>query len=384
MLLITGVLFMIGCEQASEESGKEGDPGNQDNKSLAETLLLKDWMPESIYKIPANEPQEATVPVIDMHAHDYTQSKEEVKKRVEIMDAAGIEKSMILTKKTGAEFDALMDKYAEYPDRFEVYCGFDFSKYPEEGWADHAVEELKRCVEAGAVGVGEVHDKGGGLNNASREEMDMHPDDPAMDPLFEACAELGIPVNIHVAEPIWMYEPMDSTNDGLIRAHTWRVKNQDKIVLHQGMMDILENMLERHPNTTFIAAHLANLTYDFAQLGRLLDNYPNLYADVSARFAEFATIPRTTADFFEEYQDRIVYGTDYGFETFDNNTEYGNNTTTLEMYRTTFRVLETRDDHFYLTDLVGYKWPMYGLDLSEEALEKIYRENALKILKMNK
>lgn len=101
---------------------------------------------------------------------------------------------------------------------------------------------------------------------------------------------------------------------------------------------------------------------------------------MSARFAEFSAVPRSAAIFFEKYQDQIVYGTDYGWETWDKNTDYGNNTTTLEMFRMTFRVLETRDDHFYMTDLVGYKWPMYGLGLSDEALQKIYRGNALKII----
>ncbi|HKJ67068.1 MAG TPA: amidohydrolase family protein, partial [bacterium] len=223
-------------------------------------------------------------------------------------------------------------------------------------------------------------DKGQGMSYCPTKTPGMHPDDPRMDPLFEKCAELGLPVNLHIADPMWMYEPMDSTNDGLMRAYTWRIQNQDEIVGHQGMIDILDNTLARHPNTTFVIAHLGNLTYDLSKLGELFDKHPNFYADISARFAEFSTIPRTAARFFEEYQDRIVYGTDYGWETFDNHTDYGNNTTTVEMFRMTFRVLETLDDHFYLTDLVGYKWPMYGLGLSDEALRKIYRANALEIM----
>ena len=348
--------------------------GNQVGHELPDRLLLKNWMPQSIYKIPVTNIEKAKYQVIDMHAHDYTITKEDVAERVHVMDEAGIQKSVVFTDATGAKFDSLYSLYAAFPDRFMVYCGFDFSGFPNEGWSNTAVQELKRCVQEGAAGVGELHDKGAGLVEG------LHPDDPRMDTLWEACAELHIPVNLHMADPIWMYLPMDSLNDGLMRSYTWRIKNQDKIVGLDGLMDIFENTLQKHPNTVFVAAHLANLTFNLSRLGEMLDKHPNLYADVSARFAEFSTIPRYTAAFFEKYSDRIVYGTDYGWETFDKHSDYGNNTSLLTMFRMTFRVLETTDDHFYLTDLVGYKWPMYGLGLSDSTLKKIYRGNALKII----
>ena len=357
----------IGCNQTTNR-----EPADQANP---ETLLLKDWMPKSIYKVPVTDIQKAQFPVIDMHAHDYTKSPEDVAKRLEIMDEVGLERSVIFTYATGAKFDSIYSLYSKYPDRFDVYCGLDLAGYEEKGWSERAVNELRRCVKEGAAGVGELHDKGSGLIKG------MHSDDPRMDPLFEACAELKIPVNFHISEPTWMSEPMDSTNDGLMRSWTWRIKNKDSVVDHKGLMEILANTLKRHPNTTFVAAHLANCSFDFSILGRLFDEYPNLYADISARFSEFSTIPRNTAAFFEKYQDRIVYGTDYGWEVWDKHSDYGNNTTLDSMYRMTFRVLETTDEHFYLTDLVGYKWPMYGLGLSDGALKKIYHDNAMKIRK---
>jgi hypothetical protein len=101
-----------------------------------------------------------------------------------------------------------------------------------------------------------------------------------------------MPINIHVAEPIWFYQPMDSTNDGLMNAYHWRLDNQPGIVGHQGMIQILERAVKRHPKTTFIACHFANCDYDLTILGDLFDKYPNLYADISARYAETAPIPR--------------------------------------------------------------------------------------------
>jgi len=194
----------------------------------------------------------------------------------------------------------------------------------------------------------------------------MHADDPRMDPVWEKCGELCMPVSIHVADPKWMYEKMDSTNDGLMNAYTWRLDNQPDIVDHQGMVDILERTVKKHPNTIFIACHLANCSYDLNIIAKLLDSYPNLYIDISARYAEICATPRATASFIEKYQDRILYGTDMG--------------TSAEMYGITFRLLETADEHIY-NESFSYHWPLHGLNLPDKVLEKIYRLNAKKLIK---
>jgi len=95
----------------------------------------------------------------------------------------------------------------------------------------------------------------------------------------------------------------------------------------------------------------------------MLDEFPNLYADVAARYAEIAPIPRFVSTFMDSYRERILYGTDMH--------------PTEQMYQTTFRILESADEHFYETDRFGYHWALNGLSLSDEALRNIYRENAL-------
>lgn len=338
-------------------------------------------MPQNIHQVPRSDVTRAATPAIDVHTHAYAENKKEVDRVIESMDSVGVDKLIILTGATGAKFNALVDRYSKYPDRFDLWCGIDYSGYMEQDWSEKAVAKLERCTEMGATGIGEMSDKGKGLVPTTDPDSQMHPNDPRMDPIFEKAAEMGLPVNIHIGEPIWMYQPMDSTNDGLGRANIWEVKHQDVTVSHSDMIDVMEETLKRHPNTTFIACHLMNLNNNLARLGDLLDQYSNLYIDISARYAEFATIPRYAAQFFEKYQDRILYGTDYGFEVFghvdDGN---GDRTSLAEMYRMTFRVLETTDDHFYRTDLLGYKWPLYGLGLSDQALEKIYRGNAQRVL----
>ncbi len=236
---LAGLLLLLVSSCTQSDATKQTEPSDD----IAD-IKLRDWMPESIHKAGNTDIQQAKYPVIDLHAHAYAKTEEEVDKRVEIMDAAGIEKSLILTKATGDDFKEIHSLYSKYPDRFEVYCGIDYEGFEEDGWSQKAVEQLRRDVEAGCTGLGEMHDKGAGMGGAPGPGM--HPDDPRMDAIFEEAASLEIPVNLHVAEPIWMYEPMDSTNDGLMRAHTWQVKDQDQIVGHDGMIEIMDKTLERH------------------------------------------------------------------------------------------------------------------------------------------
>lgn len=335
-----------------------------------ETLLLKDYRPQSIYKIPVTQVPRAKYPIIDMHSHPYAKTEAEIDQWVRTMDEVGVEKTVILTMAIGAEFDGIYKKYSKYPKRFEMWCGFDFSGYDKPGFGPAAVKELERCHAAGARGVGEIHDKGKGLRSGKSSAPGMHPDDARADALFEKCGDLGMPISLHVADPIWMYQKMDLHNDGLMNAYQWRLDNQPGIVGLSGMIDILERTVARHGNTIFVACHFANLDYDLARLGEVLDRHPNLYADISARYAETAPIPRFAAQFYEKHSDRLVYGTDMGFD--------------LAMYRTTFRILESLDEHFYEVDQFSYHWALNGFGLSDSVLKNVYLENAAQLLARTK
>ncbi len=151
-----------------------------------------------------------------------------------------------------------------------------------------------------------------------------------------------------------------------MNAYTWRLDNQTNILSHPELLGTLERAVKKHPGTVFVACHFANCCYDLSRLGALFDKYPNLYADISARYAETAPIPRAARKFYEKYRDRLVYGTDMWRNK--------------EMYLTTFRILETEDEHFYDWDLFTYHWPLYGLGLEDDVLRKIYSGNADKIL----
>ena len=350
----------------SPETSHRVSPHKAAGASSPESLLLKDYRPKSIYKIPITQVPKAKFPVIDMHSHPYAKTAQEIAEWVRNMDEVGIEKTMILAMATGKEFSEIYRKYSAYPDRFELWCGLDYTGYNQPGFSARAVKALEQCHDTGARGVGELHDKGKGLTSSTMQAIGMHPDDARMDPVFERCGQLGMPVSIHVADPAWMYQPMDNTNDGLMNAYHWRLDNQPGIVRLSGMVDILERTVEKHKDTTFIVCHFANLSYDLARLGQVLDAHHNLYADISARYAETAPIPRFAAKFYEKNADRLLYGTDMGFEK--------------AMYRVTFRVLETWDEHFYESDQFGYHWSLNGFGLADEILRKVYHDNAAKLL----
>jgi predicted TIM-barrel fold metal-dependent hydrolase len=215
-LILSILLFSAtGCVNESNNEPEVGPVGS-------ETLLLNNFRPESIFNVPVTNVEKARYPAIDMHAHTY----------------------------------------AKYPDRFEVWCGIDFTDFEGPDFPGTAIAELERCYKKGAKGVGELGDKGKGFFFSKPDALGLHADDPRMGPIWDKCAELSMPVNIHVAEPKWMYEKMDSINDGLMNAFKWRLDNQPGIVNHQGMINILEGAVKNHPKTTFIACHVANCAYD--------------------------------------------------------------------------------------------------------------------------
>ena len=124
-------------------------------------------------------------------------------------------------------------------------------------------------------------------------------------------------------------------------------------------------MFARHPKTTFIAAHLAYHANDLARLGALIDRLPNVYPEVAAVLAEFGRQPRAARAFFIRYQDRLLFGKD-SFQP--------------DEYPYYWRTFETGDEYFdYYRDYHAF-WKLYGLELPDEVLKKLYYRNALKLV----
>ena len=349
----------------------------QASDNFAANLKLTDYEPVSLFKLPEHHPAAAKFTAIDMHSHDVFAKTdgeldvETIKEWVKLMDDNNIQRTVIFTGAVGEAFDKAYDTFTAISDKFEVWCGIDFSKWDTPEFEETSVAELQRCFEKGAKGVGELSDKGFGL----RGSKGGHINDPRYDAFFAKCGELGMPVNIHEGDPIWMYAPMDEHNDGYMNSWAWRIDpTQEGIFGLEELVATLEERLDRSPNTTFVACHLINISHDYDYLAEVMDRHPdNLYIDISARIVETCVTPRATKKFYEKYQDRILFGTD--------------NLQCERMYDLQWRCLETEDEHFYdkdpnffATENSIYHWPLQGIGLSDECLKKIYHDNAVKVM----
>jgi hypothetical protein len=386
VMMLPGAALLRRVGSARAQRAGEPVPANS-AEVLPDRLLLKDYRPKSVYKIPVTEIKKAKFPIIDVHHHARAKTPEDVDATMKIMDAVGVETTVVFSE-IGTAFDESHRLYSKYPKRFQVWCGLNMADVDQLGFGPATIKELERCCKLGAVGVGEITDKGmgiggqfggppnwqgtrppGGVGSGSRggpAKKGLHPDDPRMDPIWRKCAELGLPVNLHISDPYWSYLPQDKHNDGLMNGFSWRLDNKPGIMGHEDLIKSLEATLKRHPRTVFIACHLANLDYDLTRLSQMLDRSPNLFVDISARFAETAAIPRFAAQFIKKHPNRVTYGTDMPY--------------TQQIFSTTFRIMESFDEHFYEQDLFfnfNYHWPMHGFALPDDVLKKVYRETAL-------
>jgi len=338
--------------------------GNQQAVKAMGAVPIKDWAPDSSLIVPEHHPAKARYPVIDVHSHVYVKTPQEVAAWVRTMDETGVQTTVILSGATGSEFDHLVDLFLKaHPGRFQLYCGLETKNIDAPDYPQRAVAELVRCYKKGARGVGELSDKGSGYTRGPQLPRDkrLHPDDPRLDLFWKKCAELKLPVNIHMADHPSAWRPPDNHQE---RSPSYQRYNQygHDVPSYQEILAIRDRLLDSEPKTVFIACHFSNQGNDLATLSKVLDRFPNLYVDLSARSYEIGREPRTAAKFLEKYQDRVLFGTDMGMEK--------------QMYLAWWRLLETPDEY-----MPGPSWwRLYGLELSDGALEKIYRGNAMKVM----
>ena len=328
-------------------------------------LRLSDFEPKSGLVTPAHTMQRAKFDAIDYHNHLDAQRPEDV---LRIMDECGIERIVNITMKTGAEALVMIKKFHSVaPDRFSTIAWMEWSDLHQSGFFERTVDRLERFVENGACGIKLWKDLGLTLRDADGTLLRV--DDERLAPLFEKAEELGVPVMFHTADPDAFFLPIDCHNERYeeLAAHPdWGFSG-----LGISKVELLaqrDRVFARHPRTSFVAAHVAERSEDLAYVGALLDKFPNVSVDIGARVAELGRQPYTARQFFLQYADRILFGTDLVPQT--------------EMYRLHFRFLETNDEYFEYPSHCSRqgRWNVYGLYLPDDVLKKVYRENALKLL----
>ena len=336
------------------------------------TLLLKDYDPTSMLHVPSHEVPRAKFPVIDVHNHVNDAGGihgEEIPPTEVIrrMDAANVKKIVILTGMWGDKLQGVIDKMVKpYPDRFMVFTQMDWSKINDANFSQEMVQQLDDAVRRGARGLKILKDLGLGVRDSSGKLIPV--DDPRLDPVWEECGRLGIPVSIHISDPEAFFTPTDKNNERyeeLMSNPSWSFYGP-KFPSKQTLLDQEHHVFAKHPHTTFIALHVANWPENLDAVSSWLDKYPNMYVEFGAREAELGRQPRRASKFFLGYQDRIMFGTDSEPEE--------------AMYANYFRWLETADEYFPYAGYPGQgRWEIYGMELPDNVLEKVYSKNAEKI-----
>lgn len=341
------------------------------------TLLLKDFDPRPMLHVSAHEVPRSKFPVIDMHnhvndaggIHGEEMPPAEV---VKTMDRANVRKIVILTGMWGDRLQAVLDKMVKpYPDRFVVFTQMDWSKIDDPNFSSEMVQQLDDAVRRGARGLKVLKDLGLGVKDNSGKVIPV--DDPRLDPVWEECGRLGIPVAIHTSDPEAFFLPVDRQNeryDELMHNPTWSFYGPE-FPSKQRLLEERNHIFAKHPRTAFIALHVANWPENLDAVSTWLDTYPNMYVEFGAREAELGRQPRRARKFFLDYQDRIMFGTDSEPEE--------------KMYANYFRWLETADEYFDYWGAPGQgRWAIYGMELPDAVLEKIYHKNAERIFRQFK
>ena len=328
-------------------------------------MAIEDYDPRSTLVVPENPVPRAAYPFIDVHLHiDGTMPRPQLDQMIRDMDALNMAIGVNLSGGTGARLVQQIEALEEaYPGRFVVFANIDFRDIDDPAFGANAAARLEEDVRSGARGLKIFKNLGLWLTDDSGERVPV--DDPRLDPVWAKAGELGIPVLIHSGDPAEFWQPMDERNERWLELRLRPRRRQTAPPTFEQVLGEQLRMFRKHPGTTFIAAHLAWLGHDLGRLGQTLDELPNMNVGLGAVIYEPARQPRFAREFFIKYQDRILMGKD---------------SWAPDEYPTYFRVLETADEYFPYYRKYHAFWRMYGLDLPDEALRKIYYGNALRII----
>ena len=325
---------------------------------------ILDYRPKSTLVVAEHLVPKAKYPVVDIHSHeDATAAR--MPQLIADMDALNLRVLNNLSGGSGAALKAKVDtiRNSPYKDRFTVFANPDF-RGVAPGWGAKAAAQLEEDVRNGAIGLKIF--KNLGMTATKADGTRIAVDDPELDPLWAAAGRLNIPVLIHVGEPPSFFLPPDFTNERWLELALFpsrRNYGADKIKFEQLIAE-RDRMFAKHPKTRFIAAHFGYHGHDLKTAAALLDRLPNVYLEVAAVLYDFGRQPRTAAAFFTKYQDRVMFGKD----------SYA-----PSEYPYYWRVFETADEYFEYYRDYHASWKLYGMDLSDAVLRKLYYQTALKV-----
>ncbi len=332
----------------------------------AQTMSIEEYDPKSTLVVPEHPVKRAKYPFIDVHNHQWSLTPESVDKLVADMDGINLR---IMVNLSGGYGERLKENVAilktRYKDRFVVFANMDFSGIDDPGYPQKVANQLEQDLKNGAQGLKIFKNFGMDLKDTKGQRI--HVDDPRFEKVWEVCAKWKVPVLIHTGEPWSFFQPQDRFNERWLELKQFpqRARPPSRYPSWETLMAEQHHLFASHPKTIFINAHLGWLGGNLAELGRLMDQMPNMYTEIGAVLAELGRQPRFARQWFIQHQDRVLFGKDVWEPT---------------EYYYYFRVLETADEYFDYYRKRHAFWKMYGLDLPDEVLKKLYYKNALRII----
>jgi predicted TIM-barrel fold metal-dependent hydrolase len=307
----------------------------------------------------------AKYPVIDSHNHT-TINAGNIEEMIRDMDALNIR--VLVNLSGGSDPKEVKEKVdfirqSKYPERFRVFANVDWNNADAPGWAEKAVANLEQSIKHGAIGLKVA--KNLGLTARKTDGSRLQVDDPTLKPVWDLCARLDIPVIIHTGEPQEFFSPLDFKNERWLELALFedRRNYMPGRPTFEELMGERDRMYAANPKTRFIGAHFNWYGNNLARAAKQLDDRPNLVLELGAVLYDFGRQPRAAREFFIKYQDRILFGKDAW---------------AASEFPYYWRVFETRDEYFdYYRDYHAF-WKLYGLDLPDEVLKKVYYKNALR------
>ena len=334
---------------------------------IAQDLSIREYKPKPTLVVPAHPVPRAKYPVIDVHSHHWQITPETYAQVVRDMDALNLRVLVNLSGGTGESLKRMLGTIAasNAPDRMVVFANLDFRDLDQPGYGRRAAARFEADIAAGARGLKIFKNLGLSVKRANGARVPL--DDPELDPIWDACARLKVPVLIHTGEPAPFFEPVDAANERWLelQVHPERRRPPPEFPPFETLMSERDRLFTRHRATTFIAAHMGFHANDLGRLGRMLDAMPNVFVETGAILAELGRQPRFAREFFTKYQDRVLFGKD---------------TWAPAEYPYFWRTFETADEYFdYYRDYHAF-WKLYGLDLPDGVLRKLYFANALRVV----
>lgn len=340
-------------------------------KTSEPNMDFETYDPPSTLIVPEHKITKARFPFIDVHNHQWDMTTpKSLETLITEMDKLNMAVMVNLSgrgyKRGPEHLEKTIANVQKYqPKRFIVFTNIDLRAIDEPEWQERTLKQLEADVKRGANGL-KIY-KSQGMEDRDKNGNRIQIDDPRIDPIWAKCGELGIPVLIHAADPKSFWDPMDANNERWLelKIHPERKRNATNPAPWEQIISEAHHVFKKHPKTKFINAHMGWFGNNLEKLGQLLEEMPNMYVEIGAVIAELGRQPHTARNFMTQYQDRVMFGKD---------------TWIPEEYTTYFRVLETADEYFPYHKRYHAFWRMYGLELPDEVLKKIYYKNALNVI----